>query len=302
MKLYSIGLTDRIEEFRQKLHQDCQPLAQEGFQISIDEEAKGGFVFLHCQVVEGELSFRNYERIKGRLKYFIARLIADQIMKREEERLIRKIIDQSYEELSVEERLQVSRRVRSILDNYGDAPTYFTTVMRRRIIGRVLDYLDTAHEITVQGFLNFRLKDYQQLLRDAVNTAAEDFLMEREYKDFIRLLRYFVEVQEPRMEEVHVIVGHDGEFTVVDRHGARVANQYLEDSFITGQEGISQEDLLLSALITIAPHAIMVHGAAHLKNNDILETIENVFEGRVLECSGCELCQRTYEAQFTRKQ
>lgn len=301
MNLYSIGLTKSIGDFRQKLDRGCQLLARQGIRINIDEEKKGRFVFLHCQVVEGELSFPIYERIKGQMKCCIARLVADEIIGREEERLVRRIIDRAYAELSVEERLLVSSRMRDVLASYSDTPAGFATMMRGRIIGRVLDYLDEAHEIIVEGFLNFRLKDYQQALREAIKTAAEDYLLEREYKDFIRLLRYFVEVQEPRLEEAHLIINSDGGFSVVDRQGERVINQYLEDSFMLNQDGISHEDLLLSALISIAPHIIMVHGARYLKDKNILETIKNVFEGRVLECSGCELCRRSYEVQFTGK-
>lgn len=301
MNLYSIGLTDSVEDFRRKLDRGCQPLVRQGIRINIDEEKKGRYVFLHCQVVEGELSFPTYERLKGQMKTCIARLVADEIMGREEERLVRRIIDRAYAELTVEERLLVGRRMRDILTRYSDTAINYATMMRGRIIGRVLEYLEEAHELNVEGFLKFRLQDYQRALRDAITTAADDYLLEREYKDFIRLLRYFVEVQEPRIEEVHLIIGRSGGFSIVDRQGARVINQYLEDSFLLNQDGVSHEDLLLSALISIAPHIIMVHGAAYLKDKEILETIKNVFENRVLECSGCDLCRRSYEAQFTGK-
>ena len=38
--------------------------------------------------------------------------------------------------------------------------------------------------------------------------------MDREYREFIRLLRYFVEIQEPKIDTVHVIVNYDNSISL----------------------------------------------------------------------------------------
>jgi hypothetical protein len=42
--------------------------------------------------------------------------------------------------------------------------------------------------------------------------------MEREYKEFIRLLRYFVDIQDPKFDTIHVIVGFDGKYALFDEN------------------------------------------------------------------------------------
>lgn len=55
-------------------------------------------------------------------------------------------------------------------------------------------------------------------------------------------------------------------------------------------DNLNYEDLVVSALITIAPRNIMVHTSDRLSDKEVLETIKSVFEGRVVVCEGCELC------------
>ncbi|RYD06895.1 hypothetical protein N752_01845 [Desulforamulus aquiferis] len=54
---------------------------------------------------------------------------------------------------------------------------------------------------------------------------------------------------------------------------------------------INYEDLLISALITIAPNKIVFHTNLQDQPETTMETIKSVFAGRVSECSGCTLCK-----------
>ncbi|HBS58116.1 MAG TPA: putative sporulation protein YtxC, partial [Firmicutes bacterium] len=134
-------------------------------------------------------------------------------------------------------------------------------------------------------------KEYRLELLDAVDKAVDDFMMDREYKEFIRLLRYFVDVQEPRIEEVHVIVQANGLFRILDSSGKTINNQYLEGFVVENAEiDLNYGDLLISALITIAPQSVTLHGPNIKQASEVIETIHSVFDGRVCICDGCELC------------
>jgi len=45
--------------------------------------------------------------------------------------------------------------------------------------------------------------------------------------------------------------------------------------------GMNNEDLLISALLTLAPKKIVIHGKDTIKSPELTETICQVFEGRV---------------------
>jgi putative sporulation protein YtxC len=91
-----------------------------------------------------------------------------------------------------------------------------------------------------------------------------------------------VEVQEPKVEEVHVMMGEDKKYTLLDSSLRIINNDMLEDlaKEISDRE-ISHDDLLISSLITIAPSRITIHEFDRIQNKELLNTINNVFNGRV---------------------
>ena len=61
-------------------------------------------------------------------------------------------------------------------------------------------YLIFNDNLNLEGFVRFRTKDYWDFLCETVDSAADAYLINREYQEFIRLLRYFVELQEPKVD------------------------------------------------------------------------------------------------------
>lgn len=291
MKILSLGLSGPAEEIRNRLQQDCQAIGLEGFRIAIDETIKGHFTFLGCNIAEGELSFRNYERVKNRLKACVARSLAELIIAREEKALIRKLINQDYSYFSEPERDIIFTNAVKMLDS-GSYYSDFTYADRRdQVLARLQEYLAVHQELVIEGFIAFRLKDYQGRLAEIVGKAVDEYMMDLEYKEFIRVLRYFVDVQETQVDEVHVVVSNDDAFKISDASGNVIGNQYLETFTARSGEEINYEDLLISALITIAPQTIMLHLAAAAPLSHIFQTIQGVFAGRVMLCHGCDICQ-----------
>jgi putative sporulation protein YtxC len=145
-----------------------------------------------------------------------------------------------------------------------------------------MEHLESNDELVLEGFIRFRMKDFTRELEEAVDRAVDDLLIEKEYTEFIKLLRYFVEIQEPKVEEVHVLLGEDKKYTLLDSSLHVINNDILEDlaKEITDKE-ISHDDLLISSLITIAPRKITIHQFDKIKNTELLNTISNVFSGKV---------------------
>lgn len=59
--------------------------------------------------------------------------------------------------------------------------------------------------MNLEGFVRFRLKDIIDEIEMAIEMSVDDFIIQKEYNEFIDLLRYFVELQEPRIDLVNVI-------------------------------------------------------------------------------------------------
>ena len=294
VRLLSVGLTGVAHDVTAQLQQDCVSLLHEGFRIAVDEICKGKYTFIGCNIVEGELSFRNYERVKDSLKNYVAKNIADFILNREEEKLIRHLIERNYNYFTQEEQEKIFDNSLKLLGNTTSLLHNFSALERRnRIITRLIDYLDTHHELVVDGFIQFRLKDYREGLAQIVDKAVDDLMMDLEYKEFIRVLRYFVNVKDSQVEEVHVIIQGANSFRIIDSGGKTINNQHLDNFAAQYVDEISYEDLLISALITISPHYVVLHNPESKGNIGMVETVKGVFEDRVMMCSSCNLCQES---------
>ena len=288
----SIGSTQHIDLFKAKLGRQLKLCEGDGLKIYLEESPAGKYTFLFCRIADDK-GKRAGEDVQSLFKYYLADVISDIILNHWEDPLLKEIIRENYYYFGEEERDNIFQYALRHINREGkdSQNTVYWLGRKNRIIQKILDYLDANNWINIDGFIRFRLKDYIGELRDAAEKAVDEFLMEREYREFIQLLKYFVEVQAPRMDVVHVLVA-GSLFKLFDGRMQPVKSEYL-DGFIVNMvvNEINFVDLLISALITIAPKQVTLHYKSREGHSVTLDTIKNVFEGKVNECMGCILCQ-----------
>lgn len=154
---------------------------------------------------------------------------------------------------------------------------------------RVFEHLCTSNQFSIEGFVRFRLRDYLGRLRDAVYRAIDGYLLDQQHTEFVDLLRYFVEVQRPRVESVTVVRRHDGRLELFDEAGKCIDTEGL----LEGIDGIldsdfTVEDILIGLLIAMAPARVMIC----MRGGQLLfDTTMRVFSDRILVCDGCSSCR-----------
>ena len=145
-------------------------------------------------------------------------------------------------------------------------------------------------EIAIDGFVNFRLNSIENPLDELIEVSKDKFFEEQEYKEFIKILRYFVDIQEPKLDLVNIVIDKS-DYKLYDKENKLIENDvFCEIIKDLSNDGISKEDLLISSIITIAPKCIVIHGHGNEKEKEIFSILENVFPEAVLYCTGCELC------------
>ncbi len=294
LKLLSLGLLGTTDELRYKMQQDCVALAQKGFHLAIDEINKGNLTFIGCNIIEDELSFHNYERYKSVIVNYVAKMLTDVIILREEKNIVRKIIAQNYYYFNEAEQNIIYENTLKMLNNTGSVqPDFSFSHRRNHIFTKLMTYLNHHHELVLDGFLNFRLKEYRKQLSEIVDQVVDEYMMDLEFKEFIRILCYFVDVQEPKVDEVHVIISDGGTFKIMDADGGPVSENLLGQLLTDHIDTVNYEDVLISSLITIAPQTITIHNADSLQENNIIDTIKMIFSGRVIMCPGCPICKKS---------
>lgn len=289
----SIGATQHIDLLKDRLGRELRVDEGERIRIKMTENPAGNITFLSCDF-NGNLCGGRHQDEQILFKHFVADILSDIIMNQWEKALLKDIIRETYYYFNEEEKNTI---LQYTLDYTNGVKVYPGKMDRRDrkhfIIKRLVDFLEHNDSIVIDGFVRFRLKDYIHEIKEAVDQAVDEFLMEREYREFIQLLKYFVEIQESKVPLVNVLVNPRGTYKLYDEEHSPIDSEFLEGFILDVMDNeINYEDLLISALITIAPNKIVFHYGAQAKVDSTLDTIKNVFEGKVSECNGCKLCQK----------
>ncbi|MFW6386653.1 MAG: sporulation protein YtxC [Bacillota bacterium] len=268
------------EEVKNKLSQEEKYLHSLGITFEVEEDQSEGYTLFKIK----------YPREDSQnLKESLADVVAEIVVEKLESEYISRIIREDYQDFNLDEREKIEKFTLQHLDQ-GEYNNQFVSrmVRKREIIKQLLDYFDKHQDLNIEGFVRFRLQNYLNQLRKAVDRAVDDYIIENEYNEFIDLLSYFVEIQEPKISLVNVLQLEDGSFQILDINREVINSNYLEGYISEIMEGeVEFEDLLVSALINIAPASIVLH----FEDEDVEETVGNIFGDRITICSGCELCE-----------
>jgi putative sporulation protein YtxC len=283
MQLFSIGIDDKDIYLKDLIQKKSSVPWIEG--LYIEENRVGDLIFLSYSISLA-LPREKVEEKKDRLRLIIADTLSNMIMDDMQSIIVQRIIQNEYFYFERKDQDRILRDALAIMWGGRNPIVNAETIReqwRYRIWDRLMDHLETNDELVFDGFITFRLKDFIGELEDAVERAVDDLLIENEYNEFIKLLQYFVEIQDPKMDEVHVLQQEDKRYVLLDSDFKVIHNEMLEQLAreITDKE-ISHDDLLISSLITIAPCKITIHEYDKIKNIELLNTISNVFTGKVV--------------------
>lgn len=219
----------------------------------------------------------------------LSSLLSDIIVANYEGRLIYKIISANYYYLKQNEKNEILKHTEKYLAKGSES-----LFSRRKDIikEKINSYLSGNDYMTLEGFVNFRLQEYICELEDIAERAADDFFVEKEYEEFIKLLKYFVSIQPCKEEVIHLIINAPRDYRIYNGKKEDIT-EYCREKFISSITGdvINYDDLLVSSLITISPKKIYIHLEENTDNEELMKTIKNVFHKKTYNCSGCTLCR-----------
>lgn len=295
MELLSIATDRGIELISSKIKKQIQSCQWEGILIEEETTFSEPMYEIQYRVEESSLQGHPLKEFIHLFKYSVANGIAEYILCYEETRLIWELIGREFYYFNEREQMEIQRKAQDILQeesHYGLMAHRAAHSRKGRLIQALMDYFNGESRLNLQGFITFRLREYRNELEEAVERAIEDFLFDKEYNDFIKLLKYLVDIQESKAGIVHLIMGPDHRYRLYDEGFHLIDNEYLREiaKELIEHHYLSYEDLLMSALITMAPTEIMIHQGNAPDGVKMIETIHRVFASKVKLCNGCKLC------------
>lgn len=296
MEVYSFAAVGPLNRIANEVRERLNSLTN--IKVSVERQLAEPFSFLFCSL-EPTAGNVVAEDLALAARYSLASAMAEAIMSEGEEWYVRRVVGQQYRHFEPDERIRICSEALPLIYGPSSTPQNDARQHWRAVItDEVNRYLGDHEHLNLRGFLLFRLKAFCEAIENALERAADQFLMDREYREFIRLLRYFVDVQDPREDEVHVVMQNNGSFRLFNGERVPIDCHYLGGWAVDLVEEDSEYgDLLISALITISPKHVIVHRGGGL---EVINTVNSVFEGRTEQCPGCELCGQGDDAGLGR--
>lgn len=263
-------------------------------EIAIDKDIKkvGDTVFLKYELKNS--NNKKYSNVDNIFKNYIANAISEIILDIYQEKLITRLINFkcNYFDYKDKERIKNST-INSLKEKeciYTDGVIYKIS-RKARILKAIIEYLENNNEIIIEGFINFRLKFFVDAIKEEIDRNIENIIIEKEFEEFIKILKYFVEIQESKIDMVNIVIDKE-EYRIYDKNNIKINDDFVEeiaDEFIN--DDITNDDLLISSLITLAPKKIILH-IRHIdeNTNEMIKIINSIFTDRVSICEGCKLC------------
>ena len=98
-----------------------------------------------------------------------------------------------------------------ILDNCFNIIIDSDTIIKEKfqiLFNSFLNFVKDNKTIFLSGFINFRLQSYWNVLERIVEDAVNSYILEKEYNEFISLLKLYINSSEPIEDVLHIIYSH----------------------------------------------------------------------------------------------
>ncbi|MFD2613674.1 putative sporulation protein YtxC [Paenibacillus gansuensis] len=288
MKLYTFRVTGgseaRISRLYEEMEREFAGVHNDLYELAI-EEREGSAAAVHCKMAAEKTQHGE------RMSRLASRAVASFILDGYEEKLIRKIIVKENAYKARDEIAKIEHYTLHILNEDGEEGQGGPARNRRRkqIADSLHAYLEHHQDLNIDGFVFFRLQAYVEELREVVEYAIDEYLMEKQYQEFIALLKYFVYIQDAKIPVAHLMHKGENDFVLLNEALEPIETRQVE-TFVVEMidKDINYEDMIVSTLITVSPHKVFIH--TREPEMQVIKTIKQIFDDRASLCTLCSSC------------
>ena len=196
--------------------------------------------------------------------------------------LIKNLLNTNYFYFSTEEKKQIYDLCLTNID-------FSSSISMLNIISSAFHkYFSDNKYVILDGFVNFMLKDYIYELDCVVDMCVNKFIVDREYNEFISLLKVYIQTTPSNCDAIHLIY-KDKESILLDSSKNVISfNKDLMSQRFLSDISFSSNDFALNSLLTLLPKKLFVHLLD--KEDDFINTLKLVFAEKVFICTDCNLC------------
>ena len=216
---------------------------------------------------------------------FLTELIGEVVIEFYEEKILKQLINYNYFYFDEYEKNKILENCIQLIEPEVYTPKLFDNK-------NIKEYVKENKAMVLDGFVYFRLKAYLEYLDEVVDSGVNQFIIEKEYREFISLLRVYVESKVPEYNLLHLIY-INGESILLDEKGNIVSvSENIYNAKYLSDISFSSNDFALNTLLCLLPKRIEIHLIDD--EDEFINTLKLIFEGRVTICKDCDIC-KTYK-------
>ncbi|MDF2837051.1 MAG: Sporulation protein YtxC [Paenibacillus sp.] len=308
MDLFTVSLPEKLHDSAEQLLQ----LMTEHTNEELHNYAQANSALASAEIARYELSEGAIKclavlpafqlQLHGGLVYRSAsRAIAEFVIQRLEPVMLSTIVSRKYRNNPSMDTAVIERYCHDLLQgkDWEGLGGKFHEADRLRRRGKIAEdlerYLQEETEMSLEGVTTFRLQAYRNELAEIAEYALDEYVLDKQYQEFISLLKYFVQMQESKVPLIHLLHkgGHD--FAMYDESFRALEQKPPADRIVAEmlETEMNIEDMVISSLISVSPKQITVH--TRQPDLQVIRTIETIFDGKVSVCVQCSSCASTLD-------
>ncbi len=215
----------------------------------------------------------NVEEFLSQMSYIMCFMIIDI----EEEEILKQKLNQNYFYFDSKEREEILAICFNIMAD--EFPEEFDRKFKI-LYNSFYKYMETNKSFVLSGFINFRLKEYIDILETVLSNAVNTFVIEKEYLEFISLLQLYINSQPCGCNVIHIVYSKSkAELFDENKNLIVIPDEIFKAKYLSDIT-FSANDYALNTLLNLLPKKIYVHLVDNY-SDEFINTLQLVFEGRV---------------------
>lgn len=216
---------------------------------------------------------------------FLTELIGEVVIEFYEEKILKQLINYNYFYFDEYEKNKILENCMQLIE----PEMYNTKLLDNK---NIKEYVKENKAMILDGFVYFRLRAYLEYLDEVVDSGVNQFVIEKEYREFIRLLRVYVESKVPEYNLLHLIYINGESILLDEKRNIVSVSENIYNAKYLSDISFSSNDFALNTLLCLLPRRIEIHLIDD--EDEFINTLMLIFEGRVTICKDCDIC-KTYK-------
>ena len=230
-------------------------------------------------------SLDNILKIADALNVSITELIGEVVIEFYEEKILKQLINYNYFYFDEYEKNKILENCMQLIE----PEMYNTKLLDNK---NIKEYVKENKAMILDGFVYFRLRAYLEYLDEVVDSGVNQFVIEKEYREFISLLRIYVESKVPEYNLLHLIYINGESILLDEKRNIVSVSENIYNAKYLSDISFSSNDFALNTLLCLLPRRIEIHLIDD--EDEFINTLKLIFEGRVTICKDCDIC-KTYK-------